>query len=82
MSRSRKKHPVIRDCTPGAKKIANRRVRRTLDIPNGKSYRKVFCSWDIHDWRFRWNPKPRYWINSKGEMKEIDPIPEWRYRMK
>jgi hypothetical protein len=82
MSRSRKKHPIVKDRNPGSKRIANRKVRRIPDVPNGKAYRKVYCSWNICDWRFRWNPEPVYWINSKGEMEKIDPTPQWRFRMK
>jgi hypothetical protein len=82
MSRSRKKHPVIRDYNPGTKRIANRRVRRTPDIADGNAYRKVFNSWDIHDWSLHWDPHPDYWINSKGEIQKDDPAPKWRYRMK
>ena len=37
---------------PG-KQIASRRFRRTTglkDVPDGGWYKKVYCSYDIHDW--------------------------------
>lgn len=49
MSRSRKKVPGFTDSNPWAKQAANKKVRRTLDVPNGKAYRKVFCSYNICD---------------------------------
>ena len=55
MSRSRKKFPIVKcenSCKVG-KKFANRRVRRYKDfIPNGKDYKKLYCSWDICDYYF------------------------------
>lgn len=58
MSRSYRKHPIVRDrCnTKYSKRLANRAVRNYLkNVDNeirGKSYRKVFDSWQIHDYRF------------------------------
>ena len=56
MSRSYKKNPVTKDNYPGAKRAANKKVRRTLDLPirKGNSYKKVFSQWDIRDWVSRW----------------------------
>ena len=52
MSRSRKKHPLIK-CAgdKGLKKIFNRRFRRNkdLDFPSGNAYRKTNESWEICD---------------------------------
>ena len=60
MSRSYKKNPICNDGTAGGtkeqKRFANKKVRRTSfeDLPLvGRSYRKVFCSYDIHDYVFR-----------------------------
>jgi len=53
MSRSYKKTPIAKDHNSGkwGKKQANRRVRRcNQSIPNGKSYRKLYNPWDIHDY--------------------------------
>lgn len=57
MSRSVKKSPVWTDHqTPGtswAKRLANKTVRRfSGEVQNGKWYRKLYCSWDICDYRF------------------------------
>jgi len=56
MSRSRKKvwgwtdhkspHSKI------AKRFANKKARHTKGIQNGGAYKKVFCSWDICDYKF------------------------------
>ena len=56
MSRSYKKEPVVKDYNRNSKKYANRKVRRIFkncDYPNGSAYKKLYCSWDICDWRFR-----------------------------
>jgi hypothetical protein len=56
MSRSYKKHPFVKDpANKFMKRYANKKVRRTPNIPNGKAYKKVFESWDISDWRWWWN---------------------------
>ena len=54
MSRS-KKEPYINDYSRSGtayyKKLANKTVRRYSGIiPNGNSYRKLFCSWNIRDY--------------------------------
>ena len=52
MSRSYKKNPVLKYAPirgKWEKKAANHRVRRCADVPDGKGYRKVFPTWDIHD---------------------------------
>jgi len=61
MSRSVKKHPVCTDGRPGttkrSKRCANKRVRNVdfEELPTkGKGYRKVFETYDIHDWINRW----------------------------
>lgn len=53
MSRSYKKSPIWTDRKHGAKwwkRQANRKVRYNKDTVQGKSYRKMYCSWNIHDW--------------------------------
>lgn len=55
MSRSYKKHPRVKDAAnKGMKKFANKKVRHTKNIPNGKAYKKVFESYDISDWCWIW----------------------------
>ncbi len=53
MSRSFKKTPIAKCAGYGAygKKLANRKVRHTKeDLPaNGKSYKKMYETWDIND---------------------------------
>ncbi|WP_214630813.1 hypothetical protein [Paenibacillus agaridevorans] len=57
MSRSVKKSPVATDQkSPGSrwiKRQANKAVRRYRSgVANGKWYRKLFCPWNICDYRF------------------------------
>lgn len=55
MGKSYKKNPVFKDNVKVSKLLkrqANKKVRRYLKndiLSNGKSYRKVFNPWDIHD---------------------------------
>jgi hypothetical protein len=87
MSRSRKKNPIRKDTSGSsyrsyAKNQANRKIRRTSDVPDGKVYRKFFETWNINDWVFRWDPKPYYVHDINGNLKRIDPDPEWKAWMK
>lgn len=53
MSRSYKRVPCCRDYNKGAKKYANRYVRRNYFlIPSGMAYKKLFCSYNICDYKF------------------------------
>ena len=58
MSRSYKKNPCCTDNgkhTTYEKRRANKVVRRSIeDIPNGKTYKRFFCSWNIRDYSFRY----------------------------
>ena len=58
MSRSYKKNPVYTDRPNGAKywkRCANKKVRRYKDnLDDGKMYRRIYNSWDIHDYINRW----------------------------
>jgi len=56
MSRSRKKNAVYtdygRNSTWYAKRQASKVVRRFKgEIQNGNSYKKIYCSYNIHDWK-------------------------------
>jgi hypothetical protein len=57
MSKSFKKHPVCTDShrdSTSIKRVANKAVRQCNgSIPNGRAYRKLFCSWNICDYKFR-----------------------------
>jgi len=58
MSRSYKKEPWCKDGPNAwAKSHANKRVRRSLNVPNGKAYRKFSCSYDICDYKYFWTEK-------------------------
>ena len=70
MSRSKKKVPGFTDKdrnTYRDKRFANKKVRNTNNIPDGKYYKKLYCSWNIRDWKWLyWNPKEIldfYWKN-------------------
>lgn len=56
MSRSKKKTPATSTGTyNGSKRRANKRVRHLLKNPDmsfdHKSFKKVYCSWDIKDYK-------------------------------
>ena len=51
MSRSFKKHPGNCDRSPFMKAKANEKVRHHKDLPDGSGYKKVFESYDIHDYK-------------------------------
>ena len=55
MSRSYKKNLYWKDtCVHNSsKRMANKMVRRKKDIPSGGSYKKVYCSYNICDFRIR-----------------------------
>ncbi len=56
MSRSRKKNPGFCDRNPYCKRQANKRVRRTEGVYNGCLYKKLYNSWNIHDYKYlMWN---------------------------
>ncbi len=71
MSRSYKRCPVYTDGNPGttkeSKKFANKKVRNTEDMPNGGAYKKVYESYDIHDYIVRWT-----WDEAKAEWERGD----------
>ena len=54
MSRSYKHTPMYTDRTHGAKwwkRQANRKVRHyKKELDNGRMYKKIYESWEIHDW--------------------------------
>jgi hypothetical protein len=68
-------------CRKWQKRYANRSVRKTADVPNGKAYRKYWDPWNICDWKWKWDPWVDYWwINGKMEAREPDPL--YRVRSK
>lgn len=61
MSRSYYKYPSFSSDGPNnrryAKRQANKKVRRTKNIPNGGSYKKVYNTWNIVDWKCVYHTK-------------------------
>jgi hypothetical protein len=54
LSRSYRKHPIVKDIIRGAKKAANRKVRKIDDeISDGNKYRRFYPQWDVIDHSFR-----------------------------
>jgi len=54
VSRSYKKNPWLKDRNPWAKRMANKKVRRfKKDLANGNAYKKVSCSYNICDYKWR-----------------------------
>jgi hypothetical protein len=62
MSRSRKKYPITKDYSRGStkeyKRFASKSVRNYKgELSDGKEYRKLFNSYNIHDYTYHeWNP--------------------------
>ena len=73
MSRSYKRNPVISYAkNPMGKKEANKKVRNSKEISDGKWYKKLYCSYNICDCKFDW----RSWFvgkerASKKAIKEL-----------
>lgn len=58
MSRSYKKTPGFCDRNPYAKRQANKKVRRTEGVYDRGSYKKLYSSYDIHDYKYlMWDKK-------------------------
>ena len=58
MSRSIKRVPIVKDSPKGRKafkNLANKKVRRCNEVPNGCGYKQVSESWDITDYKI-FNP--------------------------
>lgn len=78
MSRSFKHSPYYTDgTTPGtknSKRIANKKIRNYKQkIPKGNFYKKIFCSYEIHDWVSRWS-----WQEAKSEWEYEDFYCRWK----
>lgn len=55
MSRSFKKHAWTKDPNDKfMKRYANKKVRRAKNVPSGGAYKKLFCSYDISDFKWLW----------------------------
>jgi hypothetical protein len=64
MSRSYKKNPGYADRNPWAKNQANRKVRRTFEVPNNGGYKRLYCSYNIRDYKYLWFTKRRNYMYS------------------
>lgn len=74
MSRSYKKSPVIKDMDSGrfGKRLANKKVRRFKnDIKSGKSYKKIFETYNIHDFVSRYSYKDYLKKHKPEDEKEV-----------
>ncbi len=72
MSRSYKKVGGYKDSCKGMKRFANKKVRHTKNIPSGKAYKKLFCSYSISDYSFLYF--------SMNEIKRhIKKMGDWTY---
>ena len=71
MSKSYKKHPFCKVTDQDFKKIANKKVRHTKDVPNHGAYKKNGYSWSIIDQRSRetWGEYKNCMINIWGSEK-------------
>lgn len=82
MSRSYKKHNWEKCAGDTSyKKIFNRWLRRTKDIdeiPDGNAYKKMYCSWDIADFRFNSSWEEFKTWNYEEEKDEEELWAEWK----
>ena len=73
MSRSYKKHYRVKDKNNKfMKRYANKKVRHTKDLPNGRAYKKVMEPWDISDWNWYWSRQ-----DAINEYYSNDPLNAW-----
>jgi hypothetical protein len=66
------------------KNYANRVIRglsKEITISDGSAYKKISNSWDISDYRFRYNGNVRYYFWA-GLLEVVEPEPLWKARMK
>ena len=63
------------------KRYANKVVRSAEDVPNGRAYRKIYDTYNICEYRWKWDPRPSVYCWD-GEIKVIDPEPLYRVRSK
>ncbi len=78
MSRSYKHSPYYTDGgTPGtkiSKRFANKKVRNyKKQIPKGNFYKKIFCSYDIHDYVIRWS-----WSQARFDWEHKGVYIDWK----
>lgn len=65
--RNRKNDKICRDHMKSSghgkkyKRFANKKVRKSCDLKNGCMYKKVYCSYDIHDYSYHETVIPKEW---------------------
>jgi hypothetical protein len=57
MMHSYNRSPYIKDHNRKHKRFANKRVRRHLNIPSGSSYKRIYQSWNICDYKWLWTKR-------------------------
>lgn len=94
MLRSYKKNPICSDRSNGAKfwkKVGNKKVRKSDDFfLKGNKYKKIYNSWEIHDYILRWTKeqaiksyrKGYYSHRYKSEKEFLDKCWEKYYKRK
>lgn len=95
MSRSYRKNWILKDSSRKKKidkRFANKAVRNCESIQSGGRYKKVFCSYDICDWRIFWSENPKMGRNPKKSVlytyKDYTEKPDnyltpfWKYKCK
>lgn len=85
MSRSYKKYPYCTDNGSHrvfAKRQANKKVRKyKKKIQNGGSFKHLYCSWEICDWKIRYSwETARAEYENKNFLKYFYPTPKEYYR--
>lgn len=83
MSRSYKKTPILQDgygsiCLKWYKRQANKKVRRTTVLSNGKSYRKAYETWNLRDYKFRYTFRKYLYVKNYTMEEYIEKYKEWR----
>ena len=91
MSRSCKRTPILKDHTSSkvSKRFANKAVRHARHIRNGAFYRRIYESWDIHDYLFyqpsqweldKWEANHKRWIDPTNEQAIKNRWAKWYFR--
>ena len=61
MSRSRKKHPISRNCDKDFKRLSNKKTRHTMELSDGRKYRRNGYMYSVSDFTSNWyRPKRKY----------------------
>ena len=66
------------------KRQASAAVRRAVDVPDGRQYRKYYCSWDISDYAWTENKYTRdefrhYWFDTAYRIPDRHGLDDFEY---